>query len=84
MADVYYVLAFAGLTYGPSKSLLSNITGIADAYSSLGKLENLFNSQETEELITTDEDLENGSILIENLVASYNPHPIYEHHQQPA
>lgn len=41
IAEVYVVLAFAGLTYGPSKSLLNNVINTADAYSSISKVNEL-------------------------------------------
>lgn len=46
MGDVYSILAFAGLTYGPAKTLLSSITGTTDGCTSLKSIEELFSKEE--------------------------------------
>lgn len=45
IAKVYVVLAFAGMTYGPSKSLLNNVINTADAYSSITKVNQLLDAE---------------------------------------
>lgn len=46
MGDVYSILAFAGLTYGPAKNLLSSITSATDGFSSLKNIEKLLGKEE--------------------------------------
>jgi len=43
--EVYSVLAFAGLTYGPAKTLLHSVTGTFDGYSSLHNISNLLGKE---------------------------------------
>lgn len=67
------VLAFAGLTYGPSKSLLNNVINTADAYSSIAKVNSLLKSEKID-LTKTKGDGTRGIITIDHLVSSYNSH----------
>lgn len=69
------ILAYSGLTYGASKTLFNNVVGIADAQSSLKRIDELMEAKEYQNK-NIDELLPVGTIVIKDLVSSYEPEEI--------
>lgn len=63
-AQVYTVLSFVGMTYGPTKSLLNTIVVSLDGTAALRKIDHLLKAEEIEEGFNEDKSLQLGEILV--------------------
>ena len=70
-AQVYTVLAFVGMTFGPTKSLLTTIVGAMDGVAAIRRVEHFLEAEEIGERSNFDSNFPEGRIEIKEALLSW-------------
>ena len=70
---MYTVLATVSLAYGPIRTLLRSVTTAVGGVAAMGNISEFMDAPEVHNNPMRDDNLEQGLIIISNLLASYRP-----------